>query len=70
MPTGLNGRDKPAGNGGRHAELLSALDSHDLASTIDPVEDSDTADSDIDQRADPADMFHNLLRVAVRHRQE
>ncbi|WP_204365603.1 alkaline phosphatase D family protein [Natronococcus jeotgali] len=53
----MNGRDKPAGNGGRHAELLSALDSHDLASTIDPIEDSDTADSDVDQRADPADVF-------------
>ncbi|WP_245902946.1 hypothetical protein [Salinigranum rubrum] len=38
---GLDGRDEPARGPDDHAELLSALDSHDLAVATDPVAPDD-----------------------------
>jgi alkaline phosphatase D len=38
---GVGGRDEPARGPGDHSELLSELDSHDLAVATDPVEPSD-----------------------------
>ncbi|MFQ3319763.1 MAG: alkaline phosphatase D [Natronomonas sp.] len=57
MPDGLNGRDEPGGRGDRHAELLSALDSHDLALALDPIEASDADAFTVDPDADPDATF-------------
>ena len=55
--TGLDGRDEPARTEEDHAELLSELDSHDLALALDVVDASDASVFDIDPDADPYEVF-------------
>jgi alkaline phosphatase D len=55
--SGLGGRDEPAREGEDHAELLSKLDSHDLALALDVVDTSDTSVFETDSTADPYDVF-------------
>ncbi len=49
--------DEPARGPDDHAELLSELDSHDLAFALDVVAASDAAVFDFDPAADPAETF-------------
>ena len=55
--TGLDGRDEPSRGDGDHAELLSELDSHDLALALDVVDASDADVFDADPEADPDAVF-------------
>jgi alkaline phosphatase D len=50
-------RDEPARGGDDHVDLLSELDSHDLALALDTVDASDAADFDVDPDADPDGTF-------------
>ncbi|PSP60956.1 alkaline phosphatase [Halobacteriales archaeon QH_8_67_36] len=54
---GPNGRDEPARGTDDHAELLSELDSHDLAVAMDPDEMGDTDVFGVDDDADPDAVF-------------
>jgi len=49
--------DEPARGSDEHAELLSELDSHNLALAIDAVEASDAAAFEFDPEADPDEVF-------------
>jgi len=53
----VDGRDEPARDGEDHAELLSELDSHDLALALDVVDASDADVFDHDPDADPLATF-------------
>ncbi len=55
--TGLDGRDEPARGPDDHAELLSELDSHDIALAVDPEAVTETARTDTDPDADPDGTF-------------
>jgi alkaline phosphatase D len=55
--TGLNGRDEPSLGDGDHAELLSELDSHDLALALDVDDASDADVFEADPEADPGAVF-------------
>jgi len=55
--SGLNGRDEPARGADDHAELLSELDSHDLATAMDPDESANGDAFSVEETADPADVF-------------
>ena len=54
---GLDGRDEPARNGDDHSELLSELDSHDLALALDLVDTDDTDVFEPDGDGDPDETF-------------
>jgi len=54
---GPNGRDEPARGTDDHAELLSELDSHDLAVAMDPDETGGTDVFEVDDGADPDAVF-------------
>ncbi|WP_159901932.1 hypothetical protein [Salinirussus salinus] len=54
---GVDGRDEPARDGDDHAELLSTLDSHDLALGMDLVEASESGAFEFEPDADPAEAF-------------
>jgi len=54
---GLDGRDEPARGRDDHAELLSELDSHDLAVAVDPETPSREAAFEFDPDADPDGTF-------------
>ncbi|MFC4406024.1 alkaline phosphatase D family protein [Haloarchaeobius iranensis] len=56
-PVGLGGRDEPARNGEDHSELLSELDSHDLALALDVVDTEETDVFEPDADGDPDDVF-------------
>ena len=53
----IDGRDEPARDEDDHAELLSTLDSHDLALGMDLVEASEADAFAFDADADPAEAF-------------
>ena len=55
--TGLNGRDEPSRGDDDHAELLSELDSHDLAFALDVVDASDRNVFAADPDAHPDAVF-------------
>ncbi|MFC7133421.1 MULTISPECIES: alkaline phosphatase D family protein [Salinibaculum] len=55
--TPVDGRDEPATGDDDHAELLSELDSHDLALAMDAVAASDADAFDFDPGADPDEVF-------------
>ncbi|WP_318569609.1 alkaline phosphatase D family protein [Salinigranum marinum] len=54
---GIGGRDEPARVPGDHSELLSELDSHDLAVATDPEAPADAGVFDDDPTADPDETF-------------
>jgi len=54
---GLDGRDEPARGPDDHAELLSEVDSHDLAFALDPAETSERGPFEFDPDADPDGTF-------------
>ncbi|WP_135303042.1 alkaline phosphatase D family protein [Haloarcula amylovorans] len=54
---GLDGRDEPSRTADDHVELLSELDSHDLALAMDLVEAGDADVFDIDGEGDPDAVF-------------
>ncbi|MBX0294351.1 alkaline phosphatase D family protein [Haloarcula nitratireducens] len=54
---GLDGRDEPSRTAEDHVELLSELDSHDLALAMDLVESGDADVFDIDGEGDPDAVF-------------
>jgi len=54
---GIGGRDEPARRPGDHAELLSELDSHDLAVATDPEAPADAGVFDVDSTTDPDGTF-------------
>ena len=54
---GIGRRDEPATGEDSHAELLSALDSHDLALELDVIEASDADAFAFDADADPDEVF-------------
>jgi alkaline phosphatase D len=53
----LGGRDEPSRDATDHAELLSELDSHDLATATDPDPDPETGWYEHDPDADPDAVF-------------
>jgi alkaline phosphatase D len=53
----IDGRDEPARGADDHAELLSTLDSHDLALAMDLVDASDNDVFAVDAGADPEAAF-------------
>ncbi|WP_435196561.1 alkaline phosphatase D family protein [Natronomonas sp. EA1] len=55
--SGLNGRDEPARGPDDHAELLSELDSHDLALALETDKTSRTDAFAVDPEADPDAVF-------------
>lgn len=50
-------RDEPSRGGGDHSELLSVLDSHDIAFAEQPIAAADTTVFEVDEAADPAETF-------------
>jgi alkaline phosphatase D len=54
---GIGGRDEPARGPGDHSELLSELDSHDLAVATDPETPADAGVFEADPAADPDGTF-------------
>jgi alkaline phosphatase D len=54
---GIDGRDEPARTADDHAELLSELDSHDIAVATDPVASSEPDLFEVDASADPDGTF-------------
>jgi alkaline phosphatase D len=54
---GMDGRDEPARGPDDHSELLSELDSHDLAVATDPETPTDAGVFEVDPDADPDETF-------------